>query len=196
MNFKALFTTALFFIIFITASCVKIEMPFAPVEEEFLSDDNGLSTRSQESGEYASIRYGVFENIDNHTVTITNIRIEGHNPAVEIPQLGTNISSASIISSSSDEPTFDLEGGEYHNIIPSGIPTNITVHFDALVSCENGLYTIPVENAEITIKASRNCWKGGNSYCYILCIDAKTLGLEEITFNPTVEDFENVTVSK
>ena len=71
------------------------------------------------------------------------------------------------------------------------------VHFDALVTCENGgSYTIPVNDARIKIKASKTRWESSCSYSYALCLDATVLGLTEITFDPTVNDYVDVNVTR
>ena len=71
------------------------------------------------------------------------------------------------------------------------------VHFDALVTYENGgSYTIPVNDARIKIEASKTKWESSCSYSYTLCLDATVLGLTEITFDPTVNDYVDVKVTR
>ena len=46
------------------------------------------------------------------------------------------------------------------------------------------------------IKASKTKWESSCSYSYTLCLDAIVLGLTEITFDPTVNDYVDVNVTR
>ena len=51
--------------------------------------------------------------------------------------------------------------------------------------------------SEITkIKASKTKWESSCSYSYTLCLDATVLGLTEISFDPTVNDYVDVNVTR
>ncbi|MGM9749305.1 MAG: hypothetical protein ACI3ZN_10945 [Candidatus Cryptobacteroides sp.] len=190
MNYKAFFTIILSNII-ILASCGKMETFDKQFEDEF---DFADASTKVENCEYAYVRLGVYETIEGHSVTITNMRIEGRKQMVVLPEFGTNITDSESISSDSEAPTFDMENGDYTGVVVSGTSTEITIHFDALVCREDIDFAIPVTDAKIRISASDSNWENGNFYSYELCIDAKTLGLKEIGFNPTVSDYEDVNV--
>ena len=121
-----------------------------------MSADYNMSSKGNEDVEFAYVRVGVYEAVDNHSVTITRMWIEGRNSSIELPVLGNNIVAVEAISDNADAPTFDTENGDWTKLVPSGSSTDIMVHFDALVTCENGgSYTIPVNDARIKIKAQR-----------------------------------------
>ena len=185
--------TIFIFCITVMSSCCIIEPVSQVAEEEYLTKSELRSGMSGEN-DPALVRIGIYETIDNHSVSIINMRIEGSNPNVELPLFGDNFISAGVLSSDKENPTFDMEEGDFHGIIPTGATTKITIHFDAVVKCEKEDYSITVTDAKITIPASRTNWKSGRTYNYVLCIDADTLGLTEITFNPTVTDYEDVNV--
>ena len=190
MNYKVFFTIILSSII-VLASCGKMESYNNMFEDELELADT--STKVEEA-EYAYVRLGVYETIEGHTVTITNMKIEGRRKSVVLPEFGTNITDSESISSDPEAPTFDMENGDFTGVAVSGTSTEITITFDALVCREDIDFAIPVTNAKIRISASDCKWENGNFYSYDLCIDAKTLGLTEIAFNPTVSDFEDVNV--
>lgn len=190
MNYKAFFTIILSSII-VLASCGKMETFDKQFKEEFNLTD--ASTKVEDC-EYAYVRLGVYENIEGHTVTITNMRIEGRKQTVAIPEFGTNITDSESISSDPEAPTFDMENGDFTGVLVSGTSTEITIYFDALVCREDIDFAIPVTDAKIRISASESKWENGKFYSYELCIDAKTLGLRQISFNPSVSDFDDVNV--
>ncbi|MGN1211114.1 MAG: hypothetical protein ACI4TM_05465 [Candidatus Cryptobacteroides sp.] len=195
MNCKAFFSIILFCTC-IMASCCKFELDNAyAYDEEIKTLSDEVPTKVEEDCEFAFVRIGMYETIGNYTVTITGMRIECDNPEMEIPQFGENITSAETISSISSEPTFDMEDGEYSCVIPSGTSGNLTIRFDAMLRCEDNNATMLVEDASITIDASRTDWKSNRSYNYILRIDANTLGLRAITFNPEVSDYEDISIN-
>lgn len=198
MNTKSIFASVLISLSFM-ASCQQFDIVEAPVQEEVNQNiaDYDASSKGNEDAEYAYVRVGVYEAVENHSVTITRMWLEGRNREIELPVLGNNIVAAEHISDNADAPTFDTENGDWTKILPSGTSTDIMVHFDALVSCENGgTYTIPVNDARIKIKASKTKWESSCSYSYTLCLDATILGLSEITFNPTVNDYVDVNVTR
>ena len=165
MNKKAFYTIALFIITL--ASCCKVDVIEVPgMEEEQVAAN--LATRVEDGSEYAFVRIGMYENVDNHDVIITNISIKSSNPEVEIPMFGSN---------------FDMAEGDYHSIIPSGKGTDIIISFSALVKCSEGYYEIEVDDAEYTIKSSRTRWESNYSYSYEICVDAEMLGLTQVTFD-------------
>ena len=72
MNKKAFYTIALFIITL--ASCCKVDVIEVPgMEEEQVAAN--LATRVEDGSEYAFVRIGMYENVDNHDVIITNINI-------------------------------------------------------------------------------------------------------------------------
>ena len=181
------------------ASCQQFDIAEAPFQEEEkqMSADYNMSSKGNEDVEFAYVRVGVYEAVENHSVTITRMWIEGRNSSIELPVLGNNIVAVEAISDNADAPTFDTENGDWTKLVPSGSSTDIMVHFDALVTCENGgSYTIPVNDARIKIKASKTKWESNCSYSYTLCLDATVLGLTEITFDPTVNDYVDVNVTR
>lgn len=195
MNCKAFFSSLLLGIC-VMASCCKFEMVNTPARDgDFGPCPDGFPTKVEEDSEYAFVRIGMYETIANHTLTITDMRVECDNPEVEIPQFGGNIIDSEAISSVSYQPTFDTVQGEYHRVLPSGTSGNLKIRFDALLRCNDNGFTMPIEDVTITIDASKADWKSNCSYNYILRIDARTLGLTEITFNPEVSDFEEVTIN-
>ena len=140
------------------ASCQQFDIAEAPFQEEEkqMSADYNMSSKGNEDVEFAYVRVGVYEAVENHSVTITRMWIEGRNSSIELPVLGNNIVAVEAISDNADAPTFDTENGDWTKVAPSGSSTDIMVHFDALVTCENGgSYTIPVNDARIKIKAQR-----------------------------------------
>lgn len=192
MNKKAFYTIALFIITL--ASCCKVEMIERPaIQEE--QDVISIETRVEDGSEYAFVRIGMYENVDNHEVIITDINIKSSNPSIEIPEFGSNFTEVNAISSEAGTPTFDMAEGDYHSIIPSGKAMDIIISFNALVKCSEGYYEIQVENAGYTIKSSETKWKSNYSYSYEICVDAQMLGLTEITFNPSVDEYEDVNPS-
>ena len=187
MNKKAFYTIALFIITL--ASCCKVDVIEVPgMEEEQVAAN--LATRVEDGSEYAFVRIGMYENVDNHDVIITNINIKSSNPEVEIPMFGSNFTSVAALSSEAGNPTFDIAEGDYHSIIPSGRGTDIIISFSALVKCSEGYYEIEVDDAEYTIKSSRTRWESNYSYSYEICVDAEMLGLTQVTFDPSVEEYE------
>ena len=198
MNTKSIFASLLISLSFM-ASCQQFDIAEAPFQEEEkqMSADYNMSSKGNEDVEFAYVRVGVYEAVENHSVTITRMWIEGRNSSIELPVLGNNIVAVEAISDNADAPTFDTENGDWTKLVPSGSSTNIMVHFDALVTCENGgSYTIPVNDARIKIKASKTKWESSCSYSYTLCLDATVLGLTEITFDPTVNDYVDVNVTR
>lgn len=194
MNKNTLFIAALFFVN-IMASCCKIETVSLPAEEPFFQEmEEIILTRADGNDGEAYIRIGMYETIDNHSVTISNMWIETRNGNVELPEFGNNILTSDIISASAEAPTFDTENGDYHCVLPCSAASDILVHFDALVSCEQGNYTLPVTDVTVVIKSYKTNWKSNQYYSYELCINADTLGLVEITFDPEVSDFEDVNI--
>ena len=198
MNTKSIFASLLISLSFM-ASCQQFDIAEAPFQEEEkqMSADYNMSSKGNEDVEFAYVRVGVYEAVDNHSVTITRMWIEGRNSSIELPVLGNNIVAVEAISDNADAPTFDTENGDWTKLVPSGSSTDIMVHFDALVTCENGgSYTIPVNDARIKINASKTRWESSCSYSYTLCLDATVLGLTEITFDPTVNDYVDVNVTR
>ena len=198
MNTKSIFASLLISLSFM-ASCQQFDIAEAPFQEEEkqMSADYNMSSKGNEDVEFAYVRVGVYEAVDNHSVTITRMWIEGRNSSIELPVLGNNIVAVEAISDNADAPTFDTENGDWTKLVPSGSSTDIMVHFDALVTCENGgSYTIPVNDARIKTKASTTKWARSCSYSYTLCLDATVLGLTEITFDPTVNDYVDVNVTR
>ena len=157
MNTKSIFASLLISLSFM-ASCQQFDIAEAPFQEEEkqMSADYNMSSKGNEDVEFAYVRVGVYEAVDNHSVTITRMWIEGRNSSIELPVLGNNIVAVEAISDNADAPTFDTENGDWTKVVSSGSSTDIMVHFDALVTCENGgSYTIPVNDARIKIKAPR-----------------------------------------
>lgn len=190
MKYKAFFS----FIILCTllASCCKFEV-VSPYEEEFvLVRHNAISSAKPNADQFASVRFGMFENIDSYRVKITRMWIDSDESGIILPDFASNIISSEFISSSCSEPTFDLEDGQYTKVLIPETPSQIIIHFNALVILEDGSCTIPVEDAVFVINEGTAEWKDGMTYSYVMNINEKTLGLREISFDPTVSDFDTV----
>ena len=190
MNTRTFVTLASFCLLM--ASCCKVELDSPYYYEEQAANESS-STRSDDERGYALVRLGMFENVPNHTVSISNLSIEASNSKVELPEFGSNINGT--ISDSFDAPTFDMANASYHSVLASGRNTDIVLHFDAVVTSEDGLCVIPIENVSYRIESSLTGWASDSSYSYIVCLDAAALGLSEIVFDPSVSDYENVTVT-
>ncbi|MGN0194999.1 MAG: hypothetical protein ACI4AE_00910 [Candidatus Cryptobacteroides sp.] len=198
MNTKAFFTATLFFATLMTAmsSCQKIDIDTPADEYTYHSQAVSSETKVEADSAYAFVRIGMYENIGNHSVTITNLRIEAGNSSVAIPQFGSNLSDVDFISSDKDNITFDTCTGDYSSVLLSGKYTSMILRFDALVSCDEGYYTIEANDIEVTIGASKTKWESNGRYTYSICVDAEMLGLTEITYDVTVSDYETVNVTK
>ena len=190
MKYKAFFS----FIILCTllASCCKFEV-VSPYEEEFvLVRHNAISSAKPNADQFASVRFGMFENIDSYRVKITRIWIDSDESGIILPDFASNIISSEFISSSCSEPTFDLEYGQYTKVLIPETPSQITIHFNALVMLEGESFSIAVEDAVYVIDGSQTSWADGMTYSYLIKVNEELLGLKEISFNPTVSDHETV----
>lgn len=182
--------TFLPFLLTVLASCCKTEIINFP---ETGPDRIGAtaSSKSPEESDYAHIRLGVYASIDNYSITVTGIRTESARDAGHLPQPGNQITECGRVSDSLEDPTFDMEGGQYHDVLPCLNGTEIKVIFDVLLSCNDGLSSIEVKNASITIPADKTIWKAGFTYSYIIRLDEGSLGLHPISFNASVTDYTN-----
>ena len=175
------------------ASCCKIET----VELPALTPDaqvSGMSTKSEDNNGCAYVRIAMFEDIEDYNVTVTDMWFEAVDTEVEIPEFGSDIATCGILSSSYENPSFDTEEGAFHSVNISR-PTAIRIHFNLVLECEDGSCTLPIEDAVYTIKRSKAVWANGSSYTYIIRLDPQTLGLTEITFNPTIGGYQDVIVN-
>ena len=144
-----------------------------------------------DENDFAFVRLGMYEDIENYNVTITDMWIESDGDAI-LPDFGTNITSVDMISSSFTCPTFDVEGGKYHTVLIHENAVSLTIHFNALVTCADLSCPMTIEDAVYVIDASQTNWKKNNAYSYVITVNPELLGLRAITFNPTVSDFDNV----
>lgn len=168
------------------ASCYSIDRDDIAFEME----QKASVSRSGDGTGTAYVRIGMFENLDNHTVSITDISFEGANSEIAIPEFGTNISAVSFISASSSNPSFDTADGRFHSVKISPASTSITIRFSAVVSAEDGSYSFAVENVKHILEKSKNVWENNCSYSYLICVDEQMLGLQRITYDPTVNDYD------
>lgn len=151
-----------------------------------------ISSSDASADQFASARFGMFENIDSYRVKITRMWIDSDESGIILPDFASNVISSEFISSSCSEPTFDLEDGQYTKVLIPETPSQIIIHFNALVILEDGSCTIPVEDAVFVINEGTAEWKDGMTYSYVMNINEKILGLMEISFDPTVSDYETV----
>lgn len=176
------------------ASCTKLEIIDEPVANpSFIQED--FSTKTDEERGCAYVRIGMFNNFKDYTVTVTDLWVESRNGLVDLPQFGNNISSIDSISTSYDAPTWDNADTSFHCVDISGKLNAITVHFSLVLKSNDGKCTLTLEGEKYIINKSKTNWKDSNFYSYIIRLDAETLGLEEITFNPSVENFQDVVVN-
>ena len=92
MNTKSIFASLLISLSFM-ASCQQFDIAEAPFQEEEkqMCADYNMSSKGNEDVEFAYVRVGVYEAVENHSVTITRMWIEGRNSSIELPVLGNNI---------------------------------------------------------------------------------------------------------
>lgn len=185
----------IFFLIslFSLASCCKMETIELPAYAHDAQVDE-FNTKSEEAEGCAYVRIAMFEDIDDYNVTVSNMWFEAVDTEVELPEFGNGIASCGILSSSYENPSFDSEDGAFHSVNISR-PTAIRIHFNLVLECEDGSCTLPIEDAVYTIKRSKTVWANGSSYTYIIRLDPQTLGLTEITFNPTIAGYQDVIVN-
>ncbi len=67
------------------ASCQQFDIAEVPFQEEEkqMSADYNMSSKGNEDVEFAYVRVGVYEAVENHSVTITRMWIEGRNSSIE-----------------------------------------------------------------------------------------------------------------
>ena len=175
------------------ASCCKMETIELPAYAHEAQVDEFL-TKSEGAEGCAYVRIAMFEDIEDYNVTVTDMWFESVDSEVELPEFGNGIASCGILSSSYENPSFDSEDGAFHCVNISR-PTAIRIHFNLMLECEDGSCTLPIEDAVYTIKRSKAVWANGSSYTYIIRLDPQTLGLTEITFNPTIAGYQDVIVN-
>ncbi|MDD6151191.1 MAG: hypothetical protein PUB45_02525 [Bacteroidales bacterium] len=165
-------------------SCFKIE---PDTEALFEMQQNSYASRAESNDGHASVRIGVYENIEGYNVSISDIRFN-------VPGFGSHISAEDFISSFEAAPTFDTGNGDFNKINLGSAAGSITICFDATVCAEDGRCSLEIQNVSYTFEKGQTFWKSGCSYSYVLCINEEVLGLKRITFNPQVNDFEEVNV--
>lgn len=189
MNNKAFFFFAIFTLAMVGCSKYDIIEPLYEKEQNIMPGSK--ADVCDDENDFAFVRLGMYEDIENYNVTITDMWIESDGDAI-LPDFGTNITSVDMISSSFTCPTFDVEGGKYHTVLIHENAVSLTIHFNALVTCADLSCPMTIEDAVYVIDASQTNWKKNNAYSYVITVNPELLGLRAITFNPTVSDFENV----
>ena len=107
MNNKAFFFFAIFTLAMVGCSKYDIIEPLYEKEQNIMPGSK--ADVCDDENEFAFVRLGMYEDIENYNVTITDMWIESDGDAI-LPDFGTNITSVDMISSSFTCPTFDVEG--------------------------------------------------------------------------------------
>ena len=149
---------------------------------------NAVPNPDTESG--TLFRLGVYSTIPDHILTINSIKAGVGGSREPLP-IGNNITASRNISRDPNKPTWDSNTGEYHlteNDLTTG---RISIYLDATVTHDSKLYSIPCPNVCIRIKPYQVI-TGGTHADIIIGITPALLNLEEIEFNPTMQEYIDI----
>lgn len=142
----------------------------------------------------AKVRIGMYNNIADYDLQITNMWFETELNPTMVPTFGQNIVNSGILPTSKNNAVFDQKDGAYNNAVPTVEGTDITVHFDVVMTGANGVGgKICLTDVTYTISSERTTWDEGCHYNYIIALTPEVLDLSPIQFGATVEDWQNGT---
>lgn len=163
--------------------------------DDFYNADMAETTRYAKntralSGE-SFVRFAMYHSFNGYNVRVKNMRLEnGINPN-NGKVMGTAIADADCLPSDVNNRIYDNANGEYNTLAAPGEDSWVVVHFDVVITSDSDFDSKMVfKDVKYYISPSED-WEPGGYYDYTINLDSEFLGLSEITFGASVEDFQD-----
>jgi len=140
----------------------------------------------------AYVRLGMYAAVQGYDLQVVDMWFESNMGPTMLPTFGQNIVNNGILPTTKNAAIYDQANGAYNNVIPTYEGTDITVHFNVVMTGANGVGgKITLNNVTYTITSDRTAWDEGCHYNYVIGLTPEVLGLNPIMFNAGVEDWAN-----